>query len=299
MRPTKSADGKLSDADLRRIHHAVESSEVDLHQPLLGRDSLTWRINREAALLLGGGRALLMQVAHPLVAEGVARFSNFRGDPLGRLWRTLELTLTITFSSAADAIRAVRTIERAHARVHGQLEETVGPFPAGTKYRAIDPELMLWVHATLVDSALVVYDKFVAPLSARERARYYRESKVTARLMGIDEDLIPPSLSDFERYMRGMLNSDVLSVGSAGRAVAAGVLYPERPLGLRQALLPARIITCELLPPSLRDRFQLPSLPLAQTAVQAIGDISRTLLPWVPAQLRGMPVTALSQLNWR
>lgn len=286
----RSTRNGFPEADRRRLVAALERDDFDPDQPLLPRDSITWTVNREAALLLGGGRALLMQVAHPLVAEGVAQFSNFREDPLSRLWRTLELTLTMTFASARKAILAVREIERAHARVRGELTETVGPYPAGTEFSAIDPELMFWVHATLVDSALVVYDKFVAKLSREEKVSYYDESKVSARLMGIEEKFLPPTFADFERYMRAMLRSDILSVGSSGQAVANGVLYPVRPLGLSQAMFPARLITFELLPDVLRERYGLSSLPLVGGAIETFGMVSRSLLPWLPPQFRSMPL---------
>ena len=115
--------------------------------------------------MLGGGRALLMQVAHPLIAAGVAAHSGFQQAPLTRLTRTLELMLTIVFADGRDALAAVRAIARVHRRVHGRLETAVGPFRRGTPYDAADPALLLWVHATLVDSALVAY----GPSSARCR----------------------------------------------------------------------------------------------------------------------------------
>ena len=84
---------------------------------LFGPDSLTWRVNREGALLLGGGRALLLQVAHPLVAAGVSQHSNYREDPFGRLYRTLDTVTTIVFGSASDA-KAVAAREARAAGIH-------------------------------------------------------------------------------------------------------------------------------------------------------------------------------------
>ena len=153
-------------------------------------ESVVRRVNREAVLLLGGGRALLLQVAHPLVAAGVAAHSRFRSEPLGRLWRTLDLMLTIVFGAAAEAIAAVRAIDGVHARVQGVLDADVGRFARGARYDARDPELLLWVHATLIDSALVVFDRFVAPLDPAARSAYYEESKAIARLLGIPDALL-------------------------------------------------------------------------------------------------------------
>ena len=135
---------------------------------LFGPTSVTWRVNREAVLLLGGGRALLMQIAHPLVAAGVADHSDFRSDPLGRLRRTLEAMLTITFGTVEEAKRTLRSVNGIHAKVCGTLEEATGGFAAGSRYQARDPRLLLWVHATLVDTSIVVYRRYVGDLSDEE-----------------------------------------------------------------------------------------------------------------------------------
>src|SRR6266513_343490 len=130
---------------------------------MFGPGSLTWRINGEAVLLLGGGRALILQVAHPKVAAGVAEFSDYREDPWRRLYRTLDVTLKIAFG-APEGLR------RAHHRV-------VGTDDRGEPYRALDPDLLLWVHATLIDTALTMYERYVGPLTPRERELHYAEMK--------------------------------------------------------------------------------------------------------------------------
>jgi uncharacterized protein (DUF2236 family) len=286
---TTSANGALSGSDVRRLQLAFDSEEIDPHQNLYGEGSLTWQVNREAALLLGGGRALLLQLAHPLVAAGVAQHSNFRHDPLQRLWRTLELMLTITFRDAGDAIRAVRQIEKAHARVNGVLDTDVGPFAAGTVYDANDPELLLWVHATLVDSAMLVYDRFVGRLTPRQRATYYEESKRGGRILGVPPDLLPETLADFEEYMFEMCRGDVLAVGSVGREVAEAVLWPASPAGLRYALIVPNFVTFDLLPPAVRARYAFPWGPGLGLAAQGLAWACRTAVPLLPAFLREMP----------
>src|SRR5205085_5742513 len=112
---------------------------------LFGPGSLTWRVNREGVLLLGGGRALLLQVAHPLVAAGVAQHSNYREDPFGRLFRTLDTVTTIVFGATPDAHEAAARLRRIHERVKGVADD-------GTPYQATDHDLIMWVHATLVDT---------------------------------------------------------------------------------------------------------------------------------------------------
>ena len=279
----------LSAGDLARLRTACGRETVDPARSLFGPGSITWRVNREAVLLLGGGRALLLQVAHPLVAAGVAAHSEFRAHPLRRLWRTLDLMLTLAFADGATALGAVRTIEGVHARVHGVLEAPSGPFPRGTPYDANDPALLLWVYATLVDTALVVYERFVEPLGVDGRAAYYEGSKVGARLLGIPEAMMPPTFGRFQEYVDDMIRGDVLAVGPASREIAASILRPAVPLGLAQALRAANLFTIGLLPPPIRERYGLSWSAAHETALRALVTLARRVLPFVPQRVRLLP----------
>jgi uncharacterized protein (DUF2236 family) len=271
------------------LHAACGRRDLDLTQSIFGPASVTWRVNGETAVLLGGGRALLLQVAHPLVAAGVAAHSRFRSEPLRRLWRTLDLMLTMAFADAARVMAALRQIERVHARVHGRLDEAVGPFEAGTPYDANNPDLLLWVHATLVDTASLVYERFVAPLSRPERARYYEESKIAARLFRIPEALIPRTLADFRAYMQNMIGGDVLAVSPASRAIAASILHPPVPLPLRPAFRVANLFTVGLLPPALRQRYGLAWNRLSEAALRAVPAVTLRTIPFLPDLVRRTP----------
>jgi uncharacterized protein (DUF2236 family) len=132
------------------------------HSGIYSEDSITRRVNRENVLLLGGGRALLMQLAHPLVAQGVDEHSDFRSHPIRRLRRTIRMTMAMVFGDHDTAMSAARSVNRAHAAVRGP------------EYEALDPDLLLWVHATLVDSALVTYETFVKRLSVVDRETFYQ-----------------------------------------------------------------------------------------------------------------------------
>lgn len=279
---------RLSEADRARLRLAAGRS-VDPQRSLFGPQSLTWRVNREAFLLLGGGRALLLQIAHPLVAAAVAEHSGFGQAPLQRLWRTLDLSLTVTFGSAAEALAAVQRIEGVHARVRGELPEAVGPFRRGTPYDANDPALLLWVHATLVDSALLAYERFVGRLSAAERALHYAESTVSARLFGIPAALIPPTPADFRAYMRDMISGPTLAVGPASRAIAASLLSPPLPLGLRQIAGSTRLFTIGLLPPTIRRRYGYRWGRTHARTLQVLTAAIRAGLPVLPRVVREFP----------
>ncbi len=256
---------------------------------VLGPQSVTWRVNREAVLLAGGGCALLLQLAHPLVAAGVAEHSRYREDPLGRLNRTLELTLTIAFGTAREAAEALAQIQRRHERVRGALPEPVGRFAAGTPYRATDPELLFWVHATLVDTAIRVFEMFVAPLSEAEKDRYYEESKIVARLFGVPEPLIPASRHSFAAYWQRMLNGDELAVGRQARDIAASLLAPEHPWPLRFAAPPLRLLTIGLLPEPVRVRYGYSWSAWQERLFRAVVGATRTLLPYLPPAVRYFP----------
>src|SRR3989442_3294578 len=157
---------------------------------LFGPDSMIWAVGRERILLAGGAAALLLQLAHPLVAAGVAAHSDFRADPFRRLQATLDTTLRITCGDHDEAAAAAERVERLHARVRGRMRKPVGRFDAGTPYDASDPNLALWVYASLLGTSLQVYGRFVRRLSLAHRERYYQEAKPFARLFGVGDDVL-------------------------------------------------------------------------------------------------------------
>jgi uncharacterized protein (DUF2236 family) len=212
------------------------------------------RVSGEPVLLFGGGRALLLEVAHPLVAAGVAEHSSYRTDPFGRLQRTLEAMSAIVFRERAAALAAARGVERVHARVTGVLAEPAGRFAAGTRYSARDPELMLWVWATLVDTALEVYQRFVEPLAPEARDAYYADHRCVARVLGVPDAVVPETWGDFRAWFDAQVESDALAVTPAGHAIAASVLEPAAAIADARRL---RLITTGLLPPRLREAFGL------------------------------------------
>jgi len=216
-----------------------------MREGLYPEGSITRRVNRENVLLLGGGRALLMQLAHPKIAAGVNEHSDFRSRPVQRLRRTIRMTMAIVFGDRETALAAARAVNQTHGRVRG----------AG--YRALDPDLLLWVHATLVDSALVTYETFVKPLSARERDDFYQESKVLGGLLGIPQDTFPARHADFVDYMEAMVERGEVRVGDTARELGRLVLRPKLRLLPGPAMIPFEIVTAGLLPAALRHQFGL------------------------------------------
>jgi uncharacterized protein (DUF2236 family) len=212
------------------------------------------RVSAEPVLLFGGGRALLLEIAHPLVAAGVAEHSRFRSDPFGRLQRTLEAMSAIVFRDRGAALAAARGVERAHARVAGVLTERAGRFAAGTPYSGRDPELMLWVWATLVDTALEVYERFVGGLDLAARRAYYADHRCVVRVLGVPDALVPPDWEAFRAWFDAQVASDALCVTPTAREIAVAVLEPAAALAGAGRL---RLLTSGLLPPRLREGFGL------------------------------------------
>jgi uncharacterized protein (DUF2236 family) len=142
-----------------------------------GPDSATWRVAREPLFILCAGRALLMQLAHPLIAQAVADHSDLERDPLGRLVRTGRWLIAVMFGTRAEAIAAIREVNVLHRRVRGTLaaDNASRGFDADTPYVASDPALARWVHATIVQSMLVMHDTFVGGLTMADRDALVRE----------------------------------------------------------------------------------------------------------------------------
>jgi uncharacterized protein (DUF2236 family) len=206
---------------------------------------------------LGGGPAVLLQVAHPLVAAGVVQHSDFRRDLWHRLIRTLGALYLITYGTRDEAERAGRAVQAVHEHVHGETWAHLGRFPQGTRYSATDPELQLWVHATLVESSLSAYQRFVRRLARDEQERYYREMSVVARLFGVPAAALPGSLSDFREYFDAQIAGDTITVTDPARAVAEVIVQARLPAPMR-VLVPAhRLATAGLLPERLRHEYGL------------------------------------------
>lgn len=214
-------------------------------------------VNREAVVVLGWGRAILLQLAHPLVAAGVSDFSGFhteRGGYLQRARHTIGAMLTLTFGTAGEVDRVIDHINAIHQRVHGVLREPVGRFPAGARYDATDPALLAWVHVTLLDSILQAYDTFVRPLSTAERDAFCAESAPMITRLGVPIERLPVTAAELSRQFEAMLASGDLAVGPPARRVAGALLSPS--IGPATPMFSiARDITVGLLPRDLRQAY--------------------------------------------
>ncbi len=246
----------VSEADFERCLADVLSAPPVPGDGVLGPDSVMWRVHREAALFLGAGRALLLQLAHPWVAAGIADQSKVFADPLGRFHRTFSIVYTMVFGTRAQAVTVAQRLYRRHAVVDGVMTETVGPFAAGSRYLANDVDALRWVHATLVETAMMSYDLLCPPLTTDEREQYWREAMRFAGLFGIPQDALPPDWASFKTYTAQMMASETLTVSAAARDIAHRIFSGEATW-----IGPPRwftAMTAENLPERLRLAFELP-----------------------------------------
>ncbi len=223
-----------------------------------GPGSVSWKINREIIVVAGWGRAILLQLAHPLVAAGVDAHSSFRGSlraSFGRLCGTVGAMLSLTFGDEEEAISTAARINVIHDRVSGRLGSPAGTYPAGAAYSAHEAELLRWVHATLLDSIPLTYELLVGPLTAEEKERYCVEAAVMEPLLDIPAGLLPRNSTALDAYIREVPGSGRIAVTGGGRALARAILFPPRWRLLWPAFRPVQLITIGLLPPALRDAY--------------------------------------------
>jgi uncharacterized protein (DUF2236 family) len=271
---------------------------------IFGPASLTWRIDREAAIFLGAGRALLLQLAHPWVASAIAQHSATFADPIGRFHRTFHVIFTMVFGSRDQALAAARRLHRRHAMIAGPLPEAIGPFDQGSSYCANEVSALRWVHATLVETALMAHDLVLPVLTADEREQYWAESRLFGALFGLTPADLPADWASFAAYNDAMVQSDILSVGTAARDIAGQIFSGARPW-----LRPPRwyqALSVQMLPERLRTGFGFPfdeherragdrGLALIRSIYSALPTRLRTVGPYQEAQAR---LQGRSQPDW-
>jgi uncharacterized protein (DUF2236 family) len=217
------------------------------------------QVNAERLVLLGWSRAILLQAAHPLVAAGIADHSQFRSSArtaLRRLYATVGAMRQLAFGDAQAHAGTIEAIRHVHRRVRGVLREPVGPFPAGTRYSAEDPALVLWVHATLLESTLAIYEQLVRPLSDDERNEYCADARDVACELGAEAERVPRTWTDLERYLEAEYASGRIVVGHDARAIGDALLFPPLMAVPPPFAWANRVVTLGLLPATVRRQYR-------------------------------------------
>jgi uncharacterized protein (DUF2236 family) len=250
--------------------------------------SMIRRVQREHVCALAGPRALLMQAAHPVAFAGFFMSTGALADPYARLRRTAAVVDAVVFGEGAEADAATERVRRVHRRYRGRLSEPAGRFPAGTPWAADDPALLLWIIATLADSGLVVYERYVGRLGIEEREAYWADYRVMGSCFGLPERKMPGSFGAFEAYLHEMVRGDALHVTPQARELAIDiVLRPPVPFAARPLLELANQITVGLLPARIRREYGLRWDPVRGLATRAGAEYAKRLvLPVLPSQLR-------------
>jgi uncharacterized protein (DUF2236 family) len=248
---------------------------------LYGPGSVTWRVNGDPAMAIGGLRALLLQAVHPLAMAGVAQHSDFQTDPWGRLFRTADYVRVTSFGTTTEANRAAAKVRGIHKRLAGIEPES------GRAYRVNDPELLLWVHCCQVESFLTTTTRCGLRLTASEKDAYYAEQVRNAQIIGVKQ--APASVADMADYFAAQRPH--LRVTAAARDAARFVRFPPMPTKV-QLSTPARPAwalvagtAAAMLPRWARRMYRLPGLPATDLAATASGIAIRRALQAMPEGL--------------
>jgi uncharacterized protein (DUF2236 family) len=245
-----------------------------------GPNSVSWQVHREVTVLFGGARAVLMQAAHPLVIAGARETGFYERDPWKRLQRQLILTYTITFGTKAEAHAAADKINGVHARIKGVDDVT------GLPYDALDPELLLWVHACLVESALLFERLTIGKLDAAGRQRFHEEQMLVAEMVEVPREIIPPTFPELRAYIDDVVRGGVLRVSDAARRVADLFVEPPADAEWRPVLKGVSRLAFGMLPPALREMYGVRLSPARERTMRATFEAVRVLHPLLPPKYR-------------
>jgi uncharacterized protein (DUF2236 family) len=261
--------------------------------------SIVWTYAGDARLLATAGYALLLQVAHPTVGAGVTEHSNFKADPWGRLFRTLDYTYSIVYGGPDLAPAVGRRVREMHKRIKGVK-------PDGQPYHALEPEAYAWVHATLAEAIVTGHRVFGRRMRADEVEGFWAGWRANGRLVGVRERDLPAGWSAFRAYFQRMIDNrlennqavqDVLS--ALGDPAAPPIRWLGEGVWRVMRMPPARVLslaTVGLLPVSLRDRLGIRWTAVQEGELRALAALSRAATPLMPESLR---IVGPGYLRWR
>lgn len=249
-----------------------------------GPDSVSWTVHRETTVLFGGARALLLQAAHPLVIAGATATGFYERNPWQRLMRTLQLTYAITFASKDEARESADRINDVHRRVHG-----IDPV-TGKAYDALDHDLLLWVHAVLVDSALEFERRTVGRLDDRGRQQFHEEQMLAAELLLLPRQKIPPTVPALRAYIDDVVARGDLIVTPAARRVADLFRHPPREAEWRPVLRAVAQWAFGTLTPVLRSGYGVAWNPAKEAGLRVSLAWLKAVRPLLPATYRQIEV---------
>jgi uncharacterized protein (DUF2236 family) len=245
-----------------------------------GPDSVSWQVHREVTVLFGGARALLMQAAHPLVVAGANQTGMYERNPWKRLQRTLILTYTLTFGTKAEAHAAADRINEVHTRINGIDAVT------GKRYDALDPELLLYVHACLVDSAILFERLTVGALDDAGRQRFHEEQMLAAELCLVPREMIAPTWQGLNAWLADFEDRGELQVTDGARRVLDLFFDPPQDAEWRPVLRGVSRLAYGTLPDGIREMYGMPFGVSKRAAMRASFPLIRATRPLLPPKYR-------------
>lgn len=282
-----------------REQHEASLAELarsvrDPREGILGPRSVAWQLGGDLAIFLGGGRAALLQLAHPMVAFAVDQHSRTRADVVGRFQRTFRNVFAMVYGELDEALLAARRVYRVHTRIHGKIPHAIGGWRAGSPYHANDVDALRWVHATLVDTTIAVRELLDGALPSALKDTYIVEMNRFAALFGIPRDRLPDSWLAHETYMKRMLESDLLAVAPCAREMAMFLIgragdHPQPPLGRL-----AEALTAQLLPRHLVRAFGLARSRMSTASISIALGAFAPVYRRLPDRLVAIPARAMA-----
>jgi uncharacterized protein (DUF2236 family) len=245
-----------------------------------GPESVSWQVHREVTVLFGGARALLMQAAHPLVVAGANQTGMYERNPWKRLQRTLILTYTLTFGTKAEAHASADKINEVHTRING-----IDPV-TGKRYDALDPELLLYVHACLVDSAILFERLTVGALDDAGRQRFHEEQMLAAELCLVPREMIPPTWQGLNAWLADFEDRGELRVTDGARRVLDLFFDPPQEAEWRPVLRGVSRLAYGTLPGGIREMYGMPFGASKRAAMRASFPLIRATRPLLPPKYR-------------
>lgn len=250
-------------------------------------DSVLWKLIRENFILFNGAAAAVLQISHPRIGLGVRDHSDFRERPIDRLTRTLDAVHAIVFGTHAQAERVANQLRRLHSRVRG--DAAGADVPGDPSYRADEIDLLMWVLATLVMSAILGYERLFDPLTPEEKQRFYNDMRRFGTYFDLPTDYGPQGWDDFVRYYDSVLNDPKVGSHAISREVAWAIARPRRPWYVVPLGLPISILLQETLPSPVRERLGFRSTWFSRASMAILTGTLRFLVPLLPPVLRYRP----------
>jgi uncharacterized protein (DUF2236 family) len=275
--------------DLLKLLDRIRAGNTDPRAGVFGPESMLWRINRESLAFLGGGRAALLQLAHPYVAHAVDQHSHTKTDLSGRFVRTFDNVFSLVFGDLDTALNSAKRVHTYHSTVTGKIEEDVGPYNRGHAYAANTIPALLWVQATLIETSVQVYELMMRPLSLWEKDAYYEESKTFGAMFGIPASAAPSDWTAFRKYVDAMFApGSGVAVGGPAREMAHYLMQPPAP-GLGLVMKWYETITAVLLPERVREEYGYSVGAADRAAFRASVNAIRRAYPHLPSAMRFLP----------